>query len=29
MSVRELMNMARIWKLDLGETVQDLEKYFE
>jgi hypothetical protein len=28
-SVKELMSMARIWKLDLGETVLDLEKWFE
>ena len=29
MSVKQLMNLARIWRLDIGETVMDLEKFFE
>lgn len=28
-TVEELMNMARIWRLEMGENVNEIEKYFE
>jgi uncharacterized membrane protein len=29
MTVKELMNVARIWRLDTGENVMDIEKFFD
>eukprot|EP00350_Pseudokeronopsis_sp_OXSARD2_P003695 CAMPEP_0170547770 /NCGR_PEP_ID=MMETSP0211-20121228/6101_1 /TAXON_ID=311385 /ORGANISM="Pseudokeronopsis sp., Strain OXSARD2" /LENGTH=322 /DNA_ID=CAMNT_0010852937 /DNA_START=359 /DNA_END=1327 /DNA_ORIENTATION=+ len=28
-TIEELMTMSRLWRLDTGETVQDIEAYFE
>ncbi len=28
-SIKELMNMSRLWRLDTGESISDIEKEFE
>lgn len=28
-SIEELLDMSRIWRIDIGESVEDIERHFE